>query len=135
MTIFFTDIKLLTIVILRRHYWSTACKRSSLTRRSRSSVPSFSVRPPSHCSQGDSYSCNCREASCILLMLPSFLVFLQNGLQCPSWQDHSGAPGQRADKVAHRENHLKLLLAPANAPGAASDKPRINSGATHPLDK
>ena len=49
------------------------------------------------------------------------------------WQDHSGAPGQRADKIAHRENHLKLLLAPANAPGAASDKPRINSGATHPL--
>ena len=60
------------------------------------------------------------------------LVFSNQQL---SWQDHSGAPGQCANQVAHRENHLKLLLAPANAPGAASDKPRINSGATHPLDK
>ena len=71
MIIFFTGTQLLTIVILRRHYWSTACKRSSLTRRSRSSAPSFSVRPPSHCSQGDSYTCSFREASCNLLTLAS----------------------------------------------------------------
>ena len=49
-----TSIKVLSIVILRRHYWSTACKPSSLTPPLRSSAPSFSVRPPYHCSQGRS---------------------------------------------------------------------------------
>ena len=33
-------------------------------------------------------------------------------------QDHSSAPRQRPNKVAHRENHLKFLIARANAPGA-----------------
>ena len=73
MIIFFTGIKLLTIVLLRRHYWSTAFKQSSLTPPSRSSVPSSSVPPPSHCFQGDSYSC--REASCILLILALLYSF------------------------------------------------------------
>ena len=52
MTIFFISTKVLTIVILRRHYWSTVFKQSSLTPPSRSSVPSSSVPPPSHCFQG-----------------------------------------------------------------------------------
>ena len=55
--------------------------------------------------------------------LYSFLVL--SFLQCPSWQDHSSAPRQRPDKVAHRENHLQLFIAPANAPGEAIDKPFV----------
>ena len=97
-------------VLLRRRYLNIACKPSCPTPQWKSSAPSSSTRPPFHFSQGGFLQ--------FIQPIYHLLHHCQTCLQCcRSVQDNSGAPGQRPNKVADRENHLKLLSPPADAPG------------------
>ena len=97
-------------VLLRRRYLNIACKPSCPTPQWKSSAPSSSTRPPFHFSQGGFLQ--------FIQPIYHLLHHCQTCLQCcRSVQDNSGAPGQRPNKVADRENHLELLSPPAHAPG------------------